>query len=104
MVTLAEVRHVSFGVDSLSHLYPSGHTARVPFLGSVLAMIGGGRARGWLVIAAALLAIAVGLDRTDSTIQTGSAVVGGLLLGISISLWFVALFLAWNAGSVHEPE
>ena len=102
LVTLAEIRHVSLGVDALSHLYPSGHTARVPFLGTVLAAIAGRRARGWILTVTAVLAIVVALDRTDSAIQTGSALVGGLLMGISASLWFVALFSAWEAGSVHR--
>ncbi len=97
LVTLAEIRHVSLSIDALVHLYPSGHTARVPFLGTVLAAIAGRRARGWILTVTAVLAIVVALDRTDSTIQTGSALVGGLLMGISASLWFVALFSAWEA-------
>jgi hypothetical protein len=95
LVTLAEIRHTSLGVDALVRLYPSGHTARVPYLGTGLAAIAGRQARGWILTVTAVLAMAIALDRTDSTIQTGSAVIGGLLMGISVSLWFVALFSAW---------
>ena len=97
LFTLAEIRHVSLGVDALVHLYPSGHTSRIPFLGTAIAVAVSRRGRGWIFIMTAALAIAVALDRTDSTIQTGSAVIGGLLMGIAASLCFVALFQAWEA-------
>jgi membrane-associated phospholipid phosphatase len=97
VVILAEVRHDGLGIAALVRLYPSGHTARVPFLGTAVAVIAPRPARGWIIAATAVLAITVALDRTDSKIQTGSVVVGGLLLGISAALWFVTLFSAWKA-------
>ena len=100
LVILAEVRHVSLGLDALTHLYPSGHTARVPFLGAAVSAFAGRRARGWLLAVTALLAVVVALDRTDSRIQTGSAVVGGLLMGISASLWLVAFLPRLNSESM----
>lgn len=108
LVALAEIRHVSLSVDALSHLYPSGHTARVPFLGTAVAAMAGRPARLWILIATAGLTIVVALDRTDSKIQTGSAVIGGLLMGISASLWLAALFTAWKAAEArprrgHQP-
>jgi hypothetical protein len=99
VVTLAVIRHDGLGVAALVRLYPSGHAARVPFLGMALAAVAPRPARRWIVSATAILAIAVALDRTDSRIQTGSVVVGGLLLGIAASLWFVTLFSAWKAKS-----
>jgi hypothetical protein len=81
VLLLADIRHVRLDIDARSHLYPSGHTARVPFLGSALAVIAPRSARRWILAVTALLAVALALDRTDSTIQTGSVVVGGLLLG-----------------------
>jgi hypothetical protein len=101
VVTLAEVRHEGFGIAALVRLYPSGHTARVPFLGTAVALVAGPRVRWWIIAATAVLAITVALDRTDSTIQTGSVVVGGLLLGISSALWFVTLFSARKAESLR---
>jgi membrane-associated phospholipid phosphatase len=100
VVTLAEFRHDGLGVAALVRLYPSGHTARVPFLGTAVAAMADPRVRWWILGATAVLAITVALDRTDSKIQTGSIVVGGLLLGIAASLWFVALVSAWKAESV----
>jgi len=100
VVTLAEVRHDGLGIAALVRLYPSGHTARVPFLGTVIALMAGPRVRWWILATTAVLAITVALDRTDSKIQTGSVVVGGLLLGISTALWFVTLFSAWKAESL----
>lgn len=97
LVTLAEIRHISLGVDALVHLYPSGHTSRVPFLGTAIAVALTRRGRGWILVITAVLAIAVALDRTDSTIQTGSAVIGGLLMGVAASLCFAAVFEAWEA-------
>jgi hypothetical protein len=99
VVTLAVVRHDGLGIAALVRLYPSGHTARVPFLGTAFAAVTSRPARGWILVATAVLAIAVALDRTDSRIQTGSVVVGGLLLGIAASLWFVTLFSAWKVRS-----
>jgi len=108
LVTIGEIRHVNLSIDALSQLYPSGHTARVPLLGTEMAAIAGRPARGWILIATVGIAIVVALDRTDSKIQTGSAVIGGLLMGISVSLWFVALFAAWKAAEAqprrgHQP-
>ena len=102
VATLADVRHVKLDIDSLSQLYPSGHTARVPFLGTVLAAIAARRWRGWIIAGTVLLAITLALDRTDSRIQTGSVVVGSLLLGIAVSAWFASLYSAWGGASVHE--
>ncbi len=92
---MADVRHVSFNLDALTHLPPSGHTARMPYLGTAAAAIAGSRARGWILGVTAVLAILVALERTDSLKQTGSSAVGGLLMGISASLWFAVLFSAW---------
>jgi len=102
VLILADVHHVRLDIDALSHLYPSGHTARVPFLGTVLALFAPRTARGWILAATALLAIALGLDRTDSTIQTGSVVVGGLLMGIAVSAWFATLYSAWGRESITD--
>jgi membrane-associated phospholipid phosphatase len=102
VLILADVRHVRLDIDALSHLYPSGHTARVPFLGTALALIAPRSARGWILVVTALLAVALALDRTDSTIQTGSAVVGGLLIGIAVSTWFALLYSMWDAASASR--
>jgi membrane-associated phospholipid phosphatase len=105
VLVLADIRHVKLDLDALSHLYPSGHTARVPFLGTALAVIAPRSARGWILAVTALLAVALALDRTDSTIQTGSVVVGGLLLGIAISAWFAMLYSEWDGASAsHTVE
>lgn len=101
-VVTAEIHHVKLGLDALSHLYPSGHTARVPLLGTVVAMIGGRPARGSILVATALLAVAVALDRTSSGLQTGSVVVGGLLLGIATAAWFAAVYSAPGMGSARR--
>jgi len=101
VLVLAEIRHVSLNIDALSHLYPSGHTARVPFLGTTLALIAPSGARGWVLAITAVLSVALALDRTDSTIQTGSVVVGGLLLGIAVSTWFALVYSRW-VGSRHD--
>lgn len=99
VLSLAEVGHVKLDIESLSHLYPSGHAARVPFLGTALAMIGPPKVRSGLFAVTAILAVALALDRTDSRIQTGSVVVGGLLMGIAVSAWFATLYTAWVRGS-----
>lgn len=97
-VVCAEIHQVRLGIDPLSHLYPSGHTARVPMLGTVVALIAGGRARGWILAATAVLAVAVALDRTSSGVQTGSVVAGGLLLGGAAAAWFATLYSAAPIG------
>jgi PAP2 superfamily len=101
-VAVSEVHHIKLGVDALSHLYPSGHTARVPFLGTAVAVIAARSARGWILAGTTLLAVAVALDRTSSGVQTGSVVVGGLLLGIAVSAWFATLYSEWGRGSMSE--
>ena len=77
--------------EALIHGYPSGHTARVPFLGGVLAALVPPRLR-WVTIAGTgVLATGVAMDRVDSTLQTTSDVVGGLLIGTSLGLAFAAI-------------
>jgi membrane-associated phospholipid phosphatase len=76
---------------ALVHAYPSGHTARVPMLGTIIAMLLGGRWRWPLLGLTALLTVMVSIDRVDSTLQLGSDVIGGVLLGSSLALAYVAL-------------
>lgn len=52
----------------LTRLYPSGHTARVPFLGTAVAAIAPRPASRRIVVMTAIVAIVVALDRTDSRI------------------------------------
>jgi hypothetical protein len=107
VITLAVARHKGFDIAALVRLYPSGHAARVPFLGTAVAAVAPRPARRWILAATVVLAVAVALDRTDSRIQTASVVVGGLLLGIAASLWLVTLFPAGKMESLpaeHIPR
>ena len=92
VLSQAVARHVSFDLNALSHLYPSGHTARVPYIGTSLAMLAPRRIRSYVFATTAVVAVALALDRTDSTIQSGSAVLGGVLLGIAVSAWLVFIY------------
>jgi membrane-associated phospholipid phosphatase len=83
-------RFASLG-DALVHAYPSGHAARVPLLAGMVAALLGGRARWAMVAVAVVLALLIAIDRVDSGKQNGSAVVGGLLLGLWMALTFAAL-------------
>lgn len=101
ILVLADIHHVKLDVDALSHIYPSGHAARVPFVGTSLAVLSSRRTRHWVLAGAAVLALMVAVDRTDSRIQAGSVVVGGLLLGIAASAWFA--FAYWGLGRTVAP-
>ena len=94
VVAMAHVRHVELSVDALTHIPPNGHTARVPYLGTVVASIAGPRIQAWILAATATLALAVTADRISSLKLTGSAAVGGLLMGTAAALWFETLFSA----------
>jgi len=91
LLAIAGIRHFSVTAGAIPHLYPSGHTGRVPFIGVALAAISGRRLRLPILAATTILAIAVAMDRTDSGIESGSAVTGGLLMGLAAALWFAAL-------------
>jgi membrane-associated phospholipid phosphatase len=77
--------------QALVHAYPSGHTARVPFLGTVIAVLAPRRLRAPILVATGALAVLVAFDRVDSTLQTASDVIGGTLLGAWLALSFAAL-------------
>jgi membrane-associated phospholipid phosphatase len=82
--------------SALVHAYPSGHTARIPLLGTMIALLVGGRWRWALLGLTALLTVMEAIDRIDSTIQLGSDVVGGVLLGIVAAFTFAALLRRWD--------
>jgi hypothetical protein len=85
------VSGVGLGKDALVHSYPSGHTARVPLIGGMITALAPARWRAWAAALTVLVAILVAMDRTDSTLQTGSDVVGGLLLGTWLAFAFAAI-------------
>jgi hypothetical protein len=76
---------------ALVHAYPSGHAARIPFLGVMLALVAPRQLRLAVLVATGVLTLLEGLDRVDSTLQTASDVIGGTLLGTWLALTVVAL-------------
>lgn len=76
---------------ALVYNYPSGHAGRVPFVGAVLAVVLPARWRWPILAGTALLAFGVAADRIDSTLQTASDVIGGLLMGSGLAFAFAAL-------------
>lgn len=80
--------------QALVHGYPSGHAARIPFLGAAVAMLVPRRWRLPVLAATAALMVLEALDRVDSTLQTASDVVGGTLMGTWLALTFAALLPA----------
>lgn len=95
-LAVAEIHRTRVSIDAISHFYPSGHAARPPFLGTLLAVTTGSGARGWVIAGTAVVSVAVALDRTSSGSQTGSVVIGGLLMGIAASMWFAVSYSACN--------
>jgi hypothetical protein len=104
LVAVAGIGHLNVTAGAIPHLYPSGHTGRVPFIGVVLAALVGRRLRVAILGAAAILAVAVAMDWTDSGVETGSAAIGGLLLGFAVALWFVALHRTRRPGVPPAQE
>jgi len=85
------VSGAGIGKDALVHSYPSGHTARVPLIGGMITALAPARWRAWVAGLTVLVATLVAMDRTDSTLQTGSDVVGGLLLGTWLAFAFAVI-------------
>ena len=76
---------------ALVHAYPSGHAARIPFLGLMLAYVAPPRLRTAVLVGTGGMTVLEAFDRVDSTLQTASDVIGGTLLGLWLALVFVAL-------------
>ena len=89
-LAIDHVHGLRLSFAELDRLYPSGHAARPPFLGAAATLAVTGRWRALVVAVAALVTIAVALDRIDSRVQSGTAVLGGLLLGLAAALWLAA--------------
>jgi membrane-associated phospholipid phosphatase len=89
---------------ALVHAYPSGHAARIPFLGAVLAMLVPPRWRGAVLAATAVLTVLEAFDRIDSTLQTASDVIGGTLMGTCLALTFAALLPVVERGSIGRLQ
>lgn len=79
------VAHVGVDRYALIHEYPSGHTARIPLLGGMLIAALPVRWKLPAAVATGALALLEAMDRVDSTLQTGSDVVGGMLLGTTLA-------------------
>lgn len=86
--------HATTISQALVHEYPSGHTGRVPLLGGMAAALVSRRLRAAVIGLTAALAVLVSMDRVDSTLQTASDVIGGLLLGTWMAFTFAAVLPA----------
>jgi hypothetical protein len=85
---------------ALVHAYPSGHAARIPFLGAMLAYVAPPRLQVAILAGTGGLTVLEAFDRVDSTLQTASDVVGGTLLGTWLALTFLALLPLVERGSL----
>jgi membrane-associated phospholipid phosphatase len=74
--------------QALVHQFPSGHTARIPLLGGMAAALVRPGLRAPVLATTVAVAILESMDRVDSTIQSASDVIGGLLLGTWLALTF----------------
>jgi membrane-associated phospholipid phosphatase len=84
---------------ALVHEFPSGHAARIPLLGGMAAALVRRSLRAPVLATTVVVAILESMDRIDSTIQSASDVIGGLLLGTWLALTFAIVLRRVEPGT-----
>ena len=97
-IGLLVTHHPTLG-EALIHEFPSGHAARIPLLGGMVAALVPRPLRAPVLVGTIVLALLEALDRIDSTLQSASDVIGGLLLGTWLALCFALVLWRTERGT-----